>query len=77
MLISNSFNLITCYFSFPDQQTVKCLPTMRKPGFNPGWEDLERGNGTPYYSCLENPWARRNLVGYSPMGLPKRNPSTD
>ena len=35
-----------------------------------GWEDpLKEGMATQlWYSCLENPYGRRNLVGYSPWG---------
>ena len=34
------------------------------------------GNGNPLqYSCLENPHGQRSLVGYSPWGHKKSNPT--
>ena len=41
------------------------------PGIKPGPPALPRGgHGNPLqYSCLENPYGQRSLVGYSPRGL--------
>ena len=57
----------------------KNLPAMQETWVQSlGWEDsLEKGMAThssilffffPQYSCLENPYGQRSLVGYSPWG---------
>ena len=40
------------------------------PGSIPGWgRSSGEGHGNPLeYSCLENPYVQRSLVGYSPWG---------
>ena len=40
------------------------------PGSIPGWgRSSGEGHGNPLeYSCLENPYIQRSLVGYSPWG---------
>ena len=54
---------------------VKNLPAnagdTRDMGLIPGLgRSPGEGNGNPLqYSCLENPYGQRSLVGYSPMGL--------
>ena len=45
-----------------DRRDIGLIPGL---GRSPG-----EGNGNPLqYSCLENPYGQRSLVGYSPMGL--------
>ena len=50
---------------------LKNLPAnARDLGLIPGPENSPgEGNGNPLqYSCLENPYGERSLVGYSPQG---------
>ena len=51
---------------------VKNLPAMRKTWVLSlgGGRSLGGGDGNPLqYSCLENPYGQRSLVGYSQYGL--------
>ena len=55
-------------------QMVKNLPEMWETWVpSLGWEDSPGGgDGNPLqYSCLENPYGQRSLVGYSPPGVAK------
>ena len=50
-------------------QSLKNLPAMQEPGFNPWFGKPGGGNGNPHqYSCLENPHGQRSLAGCSPWG---------
>ena len=59
-------------------QVEKHLPAMREIWVQSlGWEaSPKEENGNPLqYSCLENPYGQRSLVGYSPWGRKESDPT--